>query len=305
MISNEQIIRIIEESKRYCFSYLGYPFDHLMLTPIAMLDFKIVKTISLRGMLSNIFGTYDLMDLKKAFKEHKIVFASTVARKDVMLRMEVLKKDVPGSVFVPLFSLRTKRFVLSLPILFKAASVVRHSMKNYHGFKSFLYFTGYVYRYMNLYRLLDHVFSDVDINESSYMGSSSSTFDDVVFTEFFRKRGVATYHFTHAINFINYAIRPAFDFIAPYNITAETIMVWGKSSIKDIRENFPHLLDKRILVAGNNLMPDKVIKMRRTFTKGLVLLTGDLYYKENISLLYLIEEFSQKRPDIIFYIKLV
>ena len=89
MISNEQIIRIIEESKRYCFSYLGYPFDHLMLTPIAMLDFKIVKTISLRGMLSNIFGTYDLMDLKKAFKEHKIVFASTVARKDVILRMEV------------------------------------------------------------------------------------------------------------------------------------------------------------------------------------------------------------------------
>lgn len=303
MLTTDQTTRIIEESKRYSFSYLGYPFDHVMLTSIATLDFKGPDALSMLGFVLNLVGTYDLTKLKMAFRKHQNIFTSTIARKDVMLRMEKMVNDVPDSIIVPLYSFRTKRLIISLPLLIKAASIVRHTMKNYHGFKAYLYFTGFLYRYMWLYRLLDHVFSNADLRGKAYMGLSSSTFDDVVFTEFFKRKGATTYHFTHAINFVDFAIHPVYEFIAPYNITADNILVWGKSSITDIKVVFPHLLNRRILIGGNNLMPDKEIRLHHSFTKCLVLLTVSSYYKENVSLLYLLHEVAQEKPNIRFYIK--
>lgn len=162
-----------------------------------------------------------------------------------------------------------------------------------YSFKIKLYLAVSTMSYINAYKSLFNLMANVNLTDKKYVAFNSAYDLESLITQYFKSRGVKTYHLSHGLSYIKYNIFQPFDCVTGENINADTILVWGESSESDLLTNYPKTVkNKSIIVAGNAKYPLKLISLKNKFKNCIVFLARNIYDKENLELLKLIGKVS-------------
>ena len=303
MIIDDRVQKFLSESQKYSFMSHHVPFDRVMMIHCAELEYLPSKRFSWGHIFKNFLKRYDMAKLLDAFRQHRHIFTIIVKRDDHKASLSAIADSVPDSQLVELFGM-IRPDLRPHPLIFIRTFLrTWHASRGKHGLRGFMFLWSRLFLYQVLAKDLGHTFRQVDCTEKSFMPVNSSTYEDVVFTEFFKRKGCRTYHFCHGQHFVDYHIAPFFDVVNALNVTADNIIVWGESSVQDIRKNFPQFSGKKVSVGGNPRMPEKEIKVRQKCSNCFVLLGSLEHSRENLGLLELLHEYQEKKGGMSFSIK--
>lgn len=303
MIVDDRVQKFLNESRKYSFTYHHVPFDRVMMIYCAELEYLPLKRFSWGSTFRSFFKRFDLTKLAEAFQKNSHIFTIIVNRADHRASLESISESVPDSKLVELFRMIRPDFRPHPLILVVSLLRTLHASGLRHNLRSTTFLWGRLFHSIVLANDLERAFSLVECTEKTFMPVNSSTYEDVIFTLFFKWKGCQTYHFCHGQHFVNYKIAPFFDVVNALNVTADHIIVWGESSVQDIKKNFPQLAGKTVSIGGNPRMPERIIKVKQTCMRCFVLLGSIEHSRENLELLTILHEYQKKWPGIIFSVK--
>lgn len=303
MIVDNRVQKFLDESRKYTFTSHHVPFDRMMMIHCAELEYLTPKRFSWNSIFKSFLKRFDLTELVNAFTKHNHIFTIIVNRADHRTSLAAISESVPDSELVELFRMIRPDFRPHLLIFFISLFWILRASGMRHGLRGTAFLWGRLFHYMVLSNDLEQTFQLVDCAGKSFMPVNSSTYEDVVFTEFFKWKDCRTYHFCHGQHFVDYQIAPFFDVVNALNVTADHIIVWGESSVQDIKKNFPQLVGKKVSIGGNPRMPEKTIEVKQTCSRCFVLLGSVEHSRENLDLLEILHEYQKKRPEISFSVK--
>ena len=303
MIVDSRVQKFIDESRKYAFVSHHVPFDRVMMIHCAELEYLTPRRFSWGYIFKNFLKRFDLAELAGAIRRHSHVFTIVVKRADHRASLAAIAESVPDSELVELFRMVRPDFRPHPVIFFDSFRHTVRAAGMRHGLRGFMLLWARLFHCLVLAGDLERAFRSIDCAGRSFMPVNSSTYEDVVFTEFFKWKGCRTYHFCHGQHFVDYQIAPFFDVVNALNVTADHIIVWGESSVSDIRKNFPQLAGKKVSIGGNPRMPEKKIEVKHSCSRCVVLLGSLEHSRENLELLAILHAYRQKHPEIGFFIK--
>jgi hypothetical protein len=272
--------------KEYNFTRNGVKFDKVLAVQLIQVVYRFVQLdrLKLKETRRLLYKTLDVSPLADAFKAHKIISTYILERRDYI---ELLDSYFLGCadckrIFLPALIYKTKISPRNIFSVFSFVFLKHHSGTS----KEKLYIACYLVYYLNILNTLGSAFESINLEGKKYTPFNSSFDIETLLVQFFRGRGVETFHVSHGLSYIKYNNYTGFDAVNGENITAGQILVWGKTSRADLIENYGRDTDE-IIVAGNPKYPYKKINIRNDFKKGIIFLGAAIYDEENINIIVL------------------
>jgi hypothetical protein len=282
------------------FEYQGIPIEKTIafeLLNTIMFDFEQSALASFKLLFITI-KTNVLLD---AFIKHDVIFSTAYnSRRDHKNLLESIQKTVTNSTIVDLIpqklqlSIKLKHFYIAFVHIF-LNEYLRHFRLNQK-----IYLTASVIYVLNLIDELKKTFGGTDISNKKFIPFVSAVGPEALLTIFFNAREVKTFHIFHGL-FGRYKIRIANDIVNGENITARWILAFGEVTKNDLISDFG-IDPQAILVAGNPKYPAKVISIKQTFKRCLVL-GGFKFYDNDFAELLLFLDQTAKVTGIRFDVK--
>lgn len=295
MIKDIRVQKILDENSAYAVNYHNFDLGKAFLIHFSEWEF-LPENCTWRYVCSLYFHRCNVHELKKAFEKFQHVFSINVNRKDHQQNMELIAGDVPESILINLAK-SSYHFWLLSPWRF--CFTLFHTLRKTgfrKGVRGLFFFAAVYYHYVTLINDLERYFGKMDLRWSSYMPINSSTYEETILTEYFKRSGCKTFHYCHGQHFVSYKIAPYFDFVNAANIVADKIILWGRASFEDIKTNFPeYLKTKEIYIGGNPRMKKKSISAKQTFRRGIIFLGAFEHYRENLTLLETMADVMRER----------
>jgi hypothetical protein len=279
--------------KEYNFTRNGVKFDKVLAVQLIQVVYQLVALdkLKLKETKRLLYKTLDVSPLADAFKSHNVISTYILERKDYT---ELLNSYFAGvtdykRVFLPSLIYKTKFAPLNIINVFSFVFLKRHS----GTLKEKLYIACYLVYYLNILNTLGTAFEHINLVGKKYIPFNSSFDIETLLVQFFKGKGVDTYHISHGLSYIKYNNYTGFDAVNGENITAEKILVWGESSKTDLINNYRRNAGT-ITVAGNAKYPYKTVNARTGFKKGIIFLGGAIYDKENEAIINLAGSIAAK-----------
>ena len=300
-MDNTDFLKYKNLKQRYDFRLHGIELNRV-LTPefnLIIYNRKKFDEIGSIKLFLSIFKTKSLGPIKAAYMHHRIISTVISKRKDYKDLIDSLLVGVEGWKHISLSELKPSLAFhpfLILKIFFFVFGKKRPETLK----EKILLATSLVY-YANILLSLRKQFKNMDLSGKKYVPFNSAYDLEALFVQFFKQKKVETYHICHGVTYIPYKTFIPIDAVNGENITADIILVWGKS----FKENLIKIYNQdpaHIIICGNPKYRMKEIKVSQTFKRGIVFLGRPVYDADNKELLKLIGKIAEEQ-NIHFSIK--
>lgn len=284
------------------FNSKGINYGKVLAFDIALVIFsEIVNRQSFKSMVKSFFVFPSVQGLVQHFASHEKLCTYTYGRKDYESQIQESFKEINSIVFICLERLPSKFYVNFRIIIESMVWVFWKMRRTKYSNKTKLYLASKLVMYKSMQRQLEQ--SNLVVLDASkkYITFNSAVAIENLLTQFFIAKKIPTYSLCHSY-FVPYKHFLPIDVINGENLESNYILVWGKTFIKDLQDNYAVSPDK-VLVAGSPKYPKKNIAIKQTFKKCIVLLGRVFYDESNIRIIEELRTISQKE-SILFCIKL-
>ncbi|MBB6002414.1 hypothetical protein [Arcicella rosea] len=302
MTDNNYFQKYIELKKKFGFLYKEIDLGKALAHDIAKITFNQNSANQAIEIFHNIFYKIDFNQLKKSMASNKIVCIYSVDRLDYKYQLEQTFKYIDSSEIWILSDFSWKKSFNILRILKAFFYTLEISCSYQLNFKQIIFLASRLVYYKNLCDQLYQTFDKFDNEGKVFVAFNSAFTVENLLTQFFRGQDVRTISLSHCI-FTSYKSFVPLDIINLENIVSEKLLVWGESSRNYLINHFGASKDS-IEVAGNPKYSLKVINVKQSFKKGVVLLGRKIYEESNFDIVNILKKLLHTLPNICLELKL-
>jgi len=255
-------------------------------------------------ILKSFFKSIHFERIIKDFETHRTIFTCFVNRADHINFVTSCKSNILDSVLIQSNTISPKLNINPLHILLSLWQVLklRHLKIS---LKSKIYLASQLCYNLNIEKDLRMILlkNKQAIKTKNYVALISSFgLENLLCQVINTYTKINTYTLSHGVSYVDYKLNRPLDYINGYNISAQYVFVWGKSSKIDLTNNY-NFPSNRIIIGGNPKYLAKEINLKTIFNNCIVLLPRKIYDESNLSLLRLISK-CQKNYSFEVFLKL-
>lgn len=284
------------------FYYKNIFVSDILMKPFVTIVYEPTKVVQLDYLyiLKRIFKTFDFSDFSNLFQKFDTVTTLQVNRPDYKDLLSLYTQHTKSCSKPYCFEDLPEKKIFVIPnILIGIWHFIKMS-RVIVGFKNNLYVSAMFINYLNQISALEKSFKSFNFDNKTYVPFNSAFDIENLYTQFLNKLLCRTFHVSHGLNYITYKSDNGYDYVNGLCISANEILVWGRSSKDNLLENYN--VKKEITISGNPKYPLKKIEISQVFTKCIVFLARPMFDEYNIKLLKLLGN-KNKNGDIKFWIK--
>lgn len=217
---------------------------------------------------------------------YRILFSSWVNRADYNELLELISKDIDGSIIINLKSVFRRKFISPTKLYFNA---LWQGLKMKLPIAQRLYVASKLVDYVIAFNTLTSETEGRTFLISKYIPLNSSYGLENVITQFLNQKNCKTFHLCHGLHFSpNYR----FFSVDAFNkelITAEIVLSWGQGFVDNAKEfGYTHY------IVGNPKYPDKPLNIKFHSDSCIIFLARGQYDNNNVRLLEILSEYSKR-----------
>ncbi len=294
--------KYIELKRKFGFVYKEIDLGKVLAHDLAKVTFNQNGTNRAIEIFHNLFYKIDFNQLKQSMVSNKIVCIYSVDRLDYKHQLDQTFKHIDSTKIWILSDFSWKKS-LNIFRIFKAFFYTLKISGAYQlNFTQIFFLASRLVYYKNLCDQLYKTFDKFDNEGKVFVAFNSAFTVENLLTQFFRSQNIRTISLSHCI-FTTYKSFVPLDIINAENIVSEKLLVWGESSRRHLINHFGVSKDS-VEVAGNPKYALKVINVKQSFKKGVVLLGRKIYEESNFDIVNILKELSNTLPNICFELKL-
>jgi hypothetical protein len=253
---------------------ISHVYGHILIPKISLIDFF------RRFRFLNVFTGLE------SVSNHPGVIMSHAnwQRMDYVELVELMNDSVPQS---KVFNYKTE--IISRFNLYKLFRTFIEVFRSFRPFFSFGQVLFLVCILLEKKEKIDRLYDLMKKSKiKSFIAFNSSVSDDAIMCSVLRKLNIKTYSLQHGFYSI-YENNIPLDIINYENITADFLLCWGNSTVKNLKK-FGVPVNKLIIFGNPRIVlnNNRILKTPK-FTNILVLLGRDIYHKSNLELIKLLE----------------
>ncbi|MFL9831929.1 hypothetical protein ABS764_13835 [Flavobacterium sp. ST-87] len=252
------------------------------------------KPPSYYAIFKSFIKTLNVKDFVKHFNLYTNIYTCFVDRMDHIKLVENCRSDIPNSILLQSEIIQPK-LKISIINIFISIHTLINARQLKIDIKSKLYLASQLCFNLNIEKDLRNELikrRNRFTNHSYISLISSYGIENLLCQVINHNSTIRTYSLSHGVSYINFKQQKPLDYINGFNISSQYVIVWGKSSKRDLNKNFDFPQEK-ILVGGNPKYPAKKINLKIEFKNCIVLLPREIYDKSNLELLDLIAEYKK------------
>lgn len=273
--------------REFLFDYKG--IDLVKACAVDLVDIIVVhQKKDYRELIWMLTKKIDTTSLTRAFESKNVILTSDVPkRKDHIHFANLIQQSISDS------TLHILKYKTHLKIdfwnLIRIMIILNKNTKSLKiSFYNRFFISVRLWFFQKLINDLGRKCKTLDLRGKKYIPYNSSAYNEALITQFFRQKGITTFHIFHGV-FGNYIHKIPNDIINGENITAEYVLPFGEIAKKILNTDFS-IEKEKLYIAGNPKYPRKKISIKNTFKKGLILGGIGLYDKDFELLLPILNE---------------